>query len=189
MYKVHGVGTNSRDTYKARENGKITPAYNKWDSMMGRCYSEKAHKKRKNYKGCHVCEEWHEFQVFAEWYYDNCPDHSYCLDKDIMVKGNKTYSPETCCFVPIAINNLFEGNMRGTSRSSSKLNPWRAWYNEGKKQIHLGLFKTEEEAFMAYVMAKETWIKKVAENYKDKIPKKVYSAMVSFKIQESKVIV
>lgn len=28
------------------------------------------------------------------------------LDKDILLKGNKVYSPETCAFVPAKINSL-----------------------------------------------------------------------------------
>ena len=67
-----------------------------------------------SYKGVEVCEEWYNFQNFAEWCetqkFLNAKDvkgKSYQLDKDILVKGNKIYSPDTCCFVPPEINSLF----------------------------------------------------------------------------------
>jgi hypothetical protein len=34
-------------------------------------------------------------------------DRYWHLDKDILVVGNRVYSPETCIFVPTRINNLF----------------------------------------------------------------------------------
>jgi hypothetical protein len=55
-----------------------------------------------------VCNEWHNFQNFAEWFCKNYCDASmdkWQLDKDIIVPGNRVYSPETCCFVPNAVNN------------------------------------------------------------------------------------
>ena len=33
--------------------------------------------------------------------------NSGSIDKDILVKGNKVYSPNTCCLVPGYVNNLF----------------------------------------------------------------------------------
>ena len=38
------------------------------------------------------------------------PSHDIVLDKDILVKGNKKYSEDTCCFVPVELNNLFTLN-------------------------------------------------------------------------------
>ena len=32
------------------------------------------------------------------------------LDKDILIKGNKIYSPQTCCFVPENLNSLITKN-------------------------------------------------------------------------------
>ena len=44
-----------------------------------------------------------------EWFDNpvNGYKEGYSLDKDILVKGNKIYSPETCCFVPQDVNILF----------------------------------------------------------------------------------
>ena len=69
------------------------------------CYDENELKKEPSYIGCKVCEEWLNFQNFARWIYDNkyeCDDLE--LDKDLLIKGNKIYSPNTCCLLPHEIN-------------------------------------------------------------------------------------
>ena len=46
----------------------------------------------KNYLDVTVCEEWHNFQNFAKWFYENYYEISgekMRLDKDILIKGNK----------------------------------------------------------------------------------------------------
>lgn len=99
--KTFGVGK-----HKARVNGKITPAYNAWNNMLVRCYDEEYQRKKPTYIGCSVCEEWHNFQNFAGWYYINHPQESsgYCLDKDLLVIGNRKYGPDLCIFIPNEIN-------------------------------------------------------------------------------------
>lgn len=79
------------------------PAYAVWGAMLKRCYVESTESYR-NYggSGVTVCDEWHDFQVFADWYVKNYPDSDvpHQLDKDKNAKGNtKIYSPETCCFL------------------------------------------------------------------------------------------
>jgi hypothetical protein len=63
-----------------------------------------------------------DFQEFAEWCqhqvgYLEKDDrgHYWQLDKDILVKNNKVYSPSTCVFVPKSLNCLLEkrANHRG----------------------------------------------------------------------------
>lgn len=103
---VVGVGFLGVGPYKARGDGVAREAYTAWSGMLRRCYSHEFIKKYPTYSGCSVVVEWHNFQVFAEWYFSNHPTDGkdYHLDKDIKVKGNKIYSPETCLFVSLEDN-------------------------------------------------------------------------------------
>lgn len=102
---ILGVGYIGGTKYKSSEKGKITPAYQCWKSMLYRCYNEAKREEYPTYYDCYVCDEWHNFQNFAEWYYKNIPNEKdengnvYELDKDIRVSGNKVYGPESCLFV------------------------------------------------------------------------------------------
>ncbi len=100
---VYGLGFIGVGDYKSRVGGIKTAQYRAWSCMMARCYGESTQKRQPTYKGCTVCEEWHDFQVFSKWFDENYVD-GYQLDKDIKAKGNKIYSPENCCFVSQAVN-------------------------------------------------------------------------------------
>ncbi|MBQ2284923.1 MAG: hypothetical protein II244_04590, partial [Clostridia bacterium] len=92
--KVFGVGVN--DIKKVcDENKKLKPSYRIWYNMLARSYGKS---KPNNYEKCHVCEEWLTFSYFQEWFLENYIE-GWQLDKDILIKGNKVYSPQTCCFV------------------------------------------------------------------------------------------
>jgi hypothetical protein len=58
-----------------------------------------------------------------------------------------------------------------------------AQLNKNKKVIYLGRYKTETEAFEAYKTAKETYIKEVANKYKNKISKQVYTVLINYKVK------
>ncbi len=90
-----GVGYIGYGSYNSNHR-----AYSRWNSMIHRCYSGK----NSAYSGCTVCKDWLNFQCFAEWFEENYIEE-YHLDKDIKVKGNKTYSPETCMFVTQEVNS------------------------------------------------------------------------------------
>lgn len=103
MRPIHyDVGFVGNGIYKSKTNGKKNTCYLKWAAMLQRCYSGKF----PTYEDCTVCDHWHNFQNFAEWFYDNYPDDGsdYQLDKDIKIKGNKTYSTESCMFVSASDN-------------------------------------------------------------------------------------
>ena len=116
-----------------------------------------------------------------------------CLDKDILCKGNKIYSRDTCIFVPKRINNLFTKSDKsrgkdpiGVDRLPSGNYQVRCRNGYGK-QIRLGTYKTKEEAFQVYKQYKEKVIKEVIDSYEGKIPEPFYSrlkiAMYNYEVE------
>jgi hypothetical protein len=104
---VFGVGYFGKGDHKSKNGKHHTTAYSKWQGMMERCYSNRYHENKPTYIGCSVCDAWHNFQNFAEWFYENYKDDGteYHLDKDIKIKGNRVYSPDACLFVTLSENN------------------------------------------------------------------------------------
>ncbi len=100
---VCAVGFVSEGNFKTTIDGKDTKIYKTWRHMLERCYDKKYQAKRPTYIGCSVCAEWHNFQIFAEWMSEQDYEGKQ-LDKDIKVKGNKVYSPDTCTFVTLDKN-------------------------------------------------------------------------------------
>lgn len=171
------------------ENGHIE-SYLRWHDMMNRCYNEKFHEKHPQYKGCTVCEEWLNYSNFKIWYEQNkIAGMKLDLDKDILFKGNKEYSPATVAFVPHEINTLFingkknRGNLPVGVHYDKEKKKYRAEMSFMGKAIKLGRFDTVEEAFARYKKYKEDFIKDIAEQYKDEIPDKVYHAMLNWVIE------
>lgn len=178
---LYGVGFLGIGNYTSSKNRKI---YISWANMFKRCYSEL----EEAYKNTRVCDDWHNFQVFAEWFDKNYIE-GFALDKDILVKGNKIYSPETCCFVPQEVNNLFVKSKREDGESVlgvyhiKKTNKFRANIGIGKRHSkHIGNFSTSEEAFQAYVIAKEERVRELANKWKNIINIKVYQALLNYKV-------
>lgn len=101
---VHGIGINDYEESTVI-NGQRLHSYYTWYSMLCRCYSIKSQIKRPTYIGCTVCDEWKYFSNFKKWYDENYRE-GFHLDKDILIAGNKIYSPDTCRFIPPRINTL-----------------------------------------------------------------------------------
>lgn len=95
---IYGVGFIGDGKYSTKIKGRENKAYTTWRNMIARCYCSDRQDIQPTYKGCTVDKEWHNFQVFSEWYELNYIAGQQ-LDKDIKVKGNKVYSAETCLFV------------------------------------------------------------------------------------------
>lgn len=110
-----GKGYEGVGKYEQHRNNKVTKEYEVWSKMLTRCYDEKYHKRYPTYVDCEVCEEWLNFQNFAEWYNNNSyelPEYPTQLDKDWLVYGNKVYSPDTCVLVPSIINKCILDHCR-----------------------------------------------------------------------------
>lgn len=199
--ETYNVGYIGVGKYKTKEKGKITKSYQTWKSMLQRCYDPYYINKEPAYKDCYVCKEWHCFQSFAEWWEENvynCNNERMELDKDILVKGNKIYSPETCLIVSQRINNLFvkRRNDRGEypigvtyrKKDDCLYSQCQIIDERGKyKRKHLGSFPLNRpfQAFYTYKQFKENYIKQVADEYYSKglIPKKLYDAMYKYEVE------
>lgn len=186
---VKGVGFVGEGIFSSKTHPQI---YAVWSSMLDRCYNDRY----PTYAECTVCTEWHSFQNFCKWYLGNyyivSTGERMEVDKDIKIKGNKIYSPETCLLVPRSINVLF-------TKSDAKrtaVHPIGVLCIDGNRYIarlnitidgvktkrYLGTFNTIDEAFAAYKEGKEQYIKEMANKYKDEIPAKLYEALINYKV-------
>jgi len=170
---IFGIGINDADyVTTATIDGKQVkcPAYQVWYSMLTRCYSQKHKIHRPTYTGCSVASEWFKFSAFAAWFESNSIE-GYALDKDIISKGNHVYSPETCMFIPNAINSLLI-----CSESNNGVYPVGVYCSKNASKFvamvrvdcnreYLGLFETATEARVAYIKAKNEEIKRKCKQY------------------------
>lgn len=179
--------------YKVWEDGKHTLEYGFYHNITTRCFNSNYKDIEKTYQDVTICEEWKNFQNFAKWVENNyyeVKNETMCIDKDILVKGNKIYSPETCIFVPKSINSLFvsgkttRGDLPIGVALEKSTGKFKALCGNGhNKQIYLGCYNTPEEAFRVYKNYKERVIKQVADEYKPYIPKKLYDAMYRYEVE------
>lgn len=182
---VYGIGINDAD-YKVHGvlNGKRVrcPYYSRWLQMLRRCYDEKS-SFRAMYIGVTVCAEWLRFSVFKAWM-EKQPWQGNELDKDLLFKGNKVYSPETCCLIPDRLNCLFLGLSRHDFNKigaqprvlASGETVWASTVKDmNTKSKWLGTYKTQEEAHLAWRKAKYGVILDVVDWWKsDEVDKLCY---------------
>ena len=194
--RYYGKGYLGEGEYKVKENGKKSIWFKIWHHMLERCYDPKLKKKRPTYKECKVEDYLLNFQHMGEWIENNyyeVPGETMCLDKDILCKGNKVYSRDTCIFVPERINLLFvkSDNARGNSPIGTTPNSsgnYMVQCNNGYGKLdYLGTYSTKEEAFRVYKEYKEKLIKEAIDSYEGEIPEPFYSklrtAMYNYEVE------
>lgn len=188
---TYGVGYLGVGEEPTKVKGKDSSLANIWRAMLERCYANNGRPSIVSYIGCTVKEEWHNFQNFAKWARCqigfNLKEKN--LDKDILLKGNKIYGPDTCCFVPSRVNMMFvrASKVRGEypvgvyfNKAKGKLQV--RCNDENCKSVFLGRYDSVDYAFIVYKKYKESVIKKVADQYKDVIDPKVYQALLNYEV-------
>lgn len=196
--EVYGIGYLGEGKYKPSINWKAISSYNTWRSMLQRCYVNKQTQEKRypQYIGCTVDVEWHNFQNFSEWYYNNVyeiENDNIDIDKDILIKHNKIYSFNSCLLMPHRLNMLCVNakKIRGKQPIGVCYDKTRDKYiaimSKYNRNCFLGRYKTSEEAFYVYKEHKEKFIKQIADEYKVKINDKrfdkVHEALYNYKIE------
>ncbi|MEG2707461.1 MAG: AP2 domain-containing protein [Erysipelotrichaceae bacterium] len=187
---VHGVGVVGEEPSRDN-NGNKLKEYLLWNHMIARCYGEISKLKSPSYQDCTVSDNFKHYPFFKDWCSKQIGfrNKGWQLDKDILVKGNKIYSEDTCAFVPQEINSLFIKCDRSRGDLPLGVNYHKATFKFvaqiscNKKKVHLGLYDTVEEAFLAYKKSKEAHVKSIAEKYKSVLDPRVYKAMMEYVVE------
>lgn len=175
MILVYGVGINDSSTPVDTTVKGVRvkcPFYKRWSAMLERCYSPRLHKTNPTYVGCSVCDEWIVFSNFRKWMKSQ-DWMGMELDKDLLVDGNKVYSPKACCFVDLATNRLL--NKSAASRGKFPIGVYFqesdglyvAQCCDGHEQKYLGGYSTPEAAHKVYLKYKSGVILRAAEKQTD----------------------
>ena len=181
-----------RLVYNKNEKYVNEISFKTWNWLLQRCYGESALKRRPTYKECFVCDEWLEYYNFKIWFEENyytIENEIMEIDKDILFKNNKIYSPETCIFLPHCINSIFcksdakRGEYPIGVSYHKKIGKFQSYCTINNKRVYLGYYNTAEDAFMEYKLFKEKYIKEIADQYKKYIPKKLYKALYDYNVE------
>ena len=161
------------------------------EGYVKRCYSDVYKKKHPTYEDCKCSENFKSYEYFYEWCNNQIGfgNEGWHLDKDLLVKGNKIYSENTCVFIPQEINSVL---IKCTATRGKHL-IGVCWHDTNKAfvaQINknkgnskcLGYYSTELEAFNAYKQAKESFVKEQAEKWKSQIDPRAYNALMSYEV-------
>lgn len=191
---IYGVARHSPGKFASRVNSKKTKAYQTWLCMITRCYSDRSLIDSPSYAECTVCDEWLEFQTFAEWFdINHIP--GFAIDKDILNPGNKIYSPENCGFVPTAINTMLTHASRRKLKYTDLppgvtyctfTNKYMAFMcSEGKFKM-LGRFMSVASARERYIECKKIEVIRMANKWRGQISERIYQALLVFPVDMEK---
>lgn len=166
--------------------------------MLVRC-TDKTWNRCPTYIGTTCSDNFKSYSFFYEWYHkqhnhDRIDEdgRKWCLDKDLLSVGGKVYSEDTCVFIPQRINKLLtkSNSARGEYPIGVSLKKSSNKYvancrGLGGKYLHLGLFTGVTEAFLAYKTFKESFIKGVANKYKEILDNRAHNALMKYEVNEN----
>jgi len=193
--KVCGIGVNEW-VYPSYDGVKRFKQYHSWCCMLERC-SSKYWSKFPTYNGVACSDNFKSYSYFYEWCNKQVgfgsideEGKSWCLDKDILVKGNKLYSEDVCIFVPHRVNlllikrNASRGDLPVGVSWDKVTSKYKATCNNGSGTAKtIGRYSSVQEAFQAYKSYKESVIRQVAEKYKDQLDPRAYEALLNYQVE------
>jgi hypothetical protein len=172
---LFGIGLNDawyQVIYRTQAGNVTCTFYKTWSAMLKRCYHKTTILQQPTYDGCSVCIEWHTFSNFKAWM-ETQDWEGKELDKDLLVKDNKVYSPETCVFISSSLNRLcFPKSTNNSNRLAGITlvdGKYVARCNINGSSNYLGYFKSELEAHKAFLTAKKAYILTIAEQQEPKL--------------------
>lgn len=181
---LYGRGYIGFGQYVCSINGQHTREYRVWNAIFQRCYNPTVQVKQPQYIGCTVDERWWNFQNFASWYCNSgYVNLNYDIDKDLLIRGNRVYSPDVCLMLPREINsaiaNRFSDNglPNGVSATNGK---YVARASFGGKARNFGTYETTLEASMAYNKARQQHLLNIAEKWRNHIEPRAYKALLVY---------
>jgi len=190
---VYGIGDKGFKYPVAVDRVHLTE-YKLWVGLLARC-SSLWQSRYPTYIGCTVSENFKSYSYFYEWCQGQIGFKSedensriFQLDKDLLIKGNKHYSEDTCVFVPQTVNKLLtkgrasRGNYPIGVSFEARSNRFAAFCNYDGANRRIGRFKTVAEAFIAYKKRKEFLIAQAGEKYKSQIDQRAYAALINYKV-------
>ena len=111
-----------------------------WRGMLTRGYSVIEKLERPNTVDVVVCDEWYNFQNFAEWatQQNGYGIKGFEIDKDLLILNNSKYSPETCCYIPREINTRLPKRYASTDKVYyyEKEGLYKAYYTGSDNKKH-----------------------------------------------------
>ncbi|WPJ20645.1 hypothetical protein vBPFY1MI_162 [Pseudomonas phage vB_PF_Y1-MI] len=131
----------------------------RWKNMKTRC-DDRYRERFPTYEGVSMCREWEDFDTFAIWMAAQ-PWKDRDLDKDILVRGNTVYGPETCRFVPHYVNAVLVGSSKNPNQALPigvveikgqwrRTKPYKAQAQGVGSKIYLGTYSTPMGAHRAW---------------------------------------
>lgn len=160
--------SSSGEWQKSKSSGgkqQFTQAYSIWNKLRQRTYGKNNSTilKSPTYMDCSLSRNFQDFQYFTSW----CNTQigygveGYHLDKDILVDGNRVYDENSCVFIPAKLNTFLCNSSRsrgiypiGVSYEPN-CNLFKSQISVDGRRVHLGLFRTVDEAFVCYKHHKE----------------------------------
>jgi hypothetical protein len=183
---------NSGGKWVTRKFNKKLKACQLWENMRQRVESEVFHKEQPTYKEVDICEEWLDYQNFAEWFDVQVNSGGYKegwhLDKDLLSPPtHKVYSPETCVFLPKDVNNILMDTKRKRGNAPRGVTLTKGAYcarvNRGTLPELSKSFNCPIEAFNFYKEHKENYVKYLISLYESELDERVLAFFSKYEVK------